>query len=180
MAVSYRVASRYAKSITGLAEEQKVLDQVKADFELFVQVYEENRDFQLMLESPIIGHDKKRKILSMIFDGKLQKLTMTFFDIITKKNRESDLYGIAKQILVQYNLLKGIQIAEVSTPVPLSAALKKQFSDVVSKAVGKDVILSDKVNEDLIGGYILRVEDKQIDNSLKSSIEKLRYKFKDR
>lgn len=178
MAVSYRVASRYAKSITSLAEEQKVLDQIKADFELFVHVYEGNRDFQLMLESPVVGHDKKRKILSLIFDGKLQKLTMLFFDIITRKNREADLYGIAKQILVEYNLIRGIQLAEVRTAIPLSASLKKQFSDIVSKAMDKDVILSEKVNEDLIGGYILRVEDKQIDTSLKSSIENLRYKFK--
>ncbi len=180
MAVSYRVASRYAKSITELAQEKKALDHLKGDMELFVKICEDNRDFQLMLESPIINHDKKRHILNMIFKGKVHELTLAFFDIITRKNRESDLYGIAKQILVKYNELKGIQAAEIRTAIPLSAGLKKEFSDIVSKAVGKDVILSEEVNEDLIGGYILRVEDKQIDNSIKSSIEQLRYKFKDR
>ena len=67
MAVSYRVASRYAKSLTELAQEQKSLDNVHADMKLFIDVYEANRDFQLMLESPIINHDKKLNILETLF-----------------------------------------------------------------------------------------------------------------
>lgn len=177
MAVSYRVASRYAKSLTELAQEKSLLDNVHADMLLFVDVYDKNRDFQLMLESPIINHGKKLNILETLFKKNVSDLTMSFFTIITKKNRERDLYGIAKQVLVKYNEIKGIQTAEVKTAVALPDGLKKEFSDIVSKAIGKEVDLQETVNEDLIGGYILRVEDKQIDNSVKSNLQKLRHKF---
>lgn len=180
MAVSYRVASRYAKSILELAVEQNVLEAVKADMLLFVQVCDENRDFSLMLDSPIINHGKKLEILRKVFGGKISELTDKFFTLITKKNRESDLYGIAKEFAVKYNIHKGIQVARIETSVALTPTQKKEFTDVVAKLMNKEVDLQEKINEELIGGYILRVEDKQIDQSIKGNLLKLKQRFASR
>lgn len=178
MAVSTRVASRYAKSLIELATEKGDVEAVKEDMEAFSKLVDESRDFELMLNSPLISHDKKLLILNKIFGGKVSKITDAFFTLITKKNREGALDAIAKQFIVQYNTQKGIQPAMISTAIPLNDSLKKEFSNVVSKALNKDVQLTETVNEDLIGGYILRVEDRQIDQSMRSLLINLKKRFK--
>lgn len=77
--VDSRAASRYAKSLLGLAIEKKVLDSVHNDMVFFTKVVEENKNFALMLRNPVIPHDKKSEILSRIFKGKVDALTMSFF-----------------------------------------------------------------------------------------------------
>jgi F-type H+-transporting ATPase subunit delta len=99
-----RVASRYVKSLLGLAVEQGVLEQVHQDMQLFAKVCEENRAFALMLKSPVIRHDKKKDILEKLFQGKVSKLTMAIFNIITTKNREPLLPAIAKEFHNAYNI----------------------------------------------------------------------------
>jgi F-type H+-transporting ATPase subunit delta len=64
---NHRAASRYAKSLIGLALEQKVLEEVHSDMLLFTAVAEENRVFSVMLKNPIITHDKKKNILRCTF-----------------------------------------------------------------------------------------------------------------
>lgn len=172
-----RVANRYAKSLIELAVDKKVLDLVAADMQSFARICEANRDFLLMLQNPIIRHDKKLAIFQKAFAGKFQSLTMSFFEIITRKNRESVLYQIAKQFEEQFNELRQIDVAEVITAVALNATLKGEILDSVSKITGKKVVLVEKIDPTLIGGYLLRVHDIQIDNTISSKLNKLKIKF---
>lgn len=173
MAVSKRVASRYARSIIGLAEERKVLEEIKNDFSAFLKVSSDSSDFRIFLKSPIISHHKKQAILESIFSGKVNELTLSFFKLITGKNREADLIGIAKEVINQYNHKQGIQEATITTTIPLSDELRGKVTSIVNKATGmKDVRLQENVNEELIAGYVLRVEDKQIDSSVKTLLNK--------
>lgn len=172
-----RVASRYAKSLLELAVDQHVLDAVADDIRAFVHIAENNRDFLLMLRNPIIRHDKKWEIFRRAFDGKFNKLTLSFLEIITRKNRESVLYHIAKEFLVQYNALKQIDLAEVITAIPLDENTKREVLNSVAKITGKQIILTEKVDPSLIGGYLLRVKDLQIDNSVKNKLNKLKIQF---
>jgi len=172
-----RVANRYAKSLIELAVDKKVLDLVAEDMRSFVRTCEASRDFLLMLRNPIIRHDKKLAIFHRAFTGKFQPLTLSFFEIITKKNRESALYHIAKQFEEQFNILRQIDVAEVVTAVALNATLKSEILNTVTKITGKNVVLVEKIDPDLIGGYLLRVHDIQIDNTISSKLNKLKLKF---
>lgn len=178
MAVSYRVASRYAKSLLSLAEEKKMLETINDDMETFLGVCETSRDFVVMLESPILYIDQKKAVVKKIFEGKVSDLTLKFFEIIIAKNRSNALEGIAKEVVNEYNVRKGIQTAVVRTATPLSDSLKGEFSKIVGEALGKKIDLSESVEEDLIGGYILRVSDKQVDQSVKSGLNKLKRNFR--
>src|SRR5687768_11131155 len=102
----FRAASRYVKSLLGLAVEQNALEAVHADMQLFAKVCAENRQFVLLLHNPIVKHDKKRDILERVFKGKVHPLTMAIFDIITRKNREPLLPAIAREFHVAYNVYK--------------------------------------------------------------------------
>jgi F-type H+-transporting ATPase subunit delta len=175
---STRVASRYVKSLLGLAVEQNALDMVHNDMLTFSKVCDENRGFVLMLRNPIIKHDKKRDILEKIFTGKVHPLTMAIFDIITKKNREPLLPEIAKGFHFAYNLYKGVEQATVTSAVPLDAELRKEIEKIVLKLSDKkQVEMIEKVDADMIGGFVLNVGDRQIDASIKNKLKSLRVKF---
>jgi F-type H+-transporting ATPase subunit delta len=173
-----RVASRYVKSLLGLAEEQKALEQVHADMQLLSSVCKSSREFANMLHSPVIKHEKKLTILKAIFQGKVNKLTMAIIEMLTKKNREPLLPAIAAEFHNAYNVHKGIQKASVSTTFILDGKMKAEIEHLAKKISGKNQIdLEQKINKDLIGGFILNVGDKQIDASIKSKLKSLKTKF---
>lgn len=172
-----RVASRYAKSVIDLAIEKGCLDEVHTDMLLLANVCNENRELVSLLKSPIVKSDKKYNVLSSIFTGKVNALTLAFFKIITQKGREQALPSISEEVHNLYNELKGIQKAQVITASALNDELRNEFKSLVVSSTGKTVELTEKIDEDIIGGYILRIADKQIDESIKSKLNKIKVKF---
>jgi F-type H+-transporting ATPase subunit delta len=173
----YRIASRYAKSLLSLADEQGSLEAVHDDMLLFSQMIEENRDFELLLKSPIIVSSKKLAILNQVFEGKVNDLTIKIFDILTRKKREGYLPAIATEFHHQYNANKSIEEATVTTTFALDDELRKEFESVVAKVSGKNVELTEKIDETLIGGFVLKIGDRQIDDSISARLSALRLKF---
>ncbi len=173
-----RVASRYVKSLLGLAVEREALEKVHQDMVLFSKVCKENRAFTLMLRNPIIKHDKKREILEKIFSGKVNALTLAIFDIITRKNREPLLPTIASEFHLAYNEYKGVGGATVTTAVPLDAKLRSEIEKIVKKLSDKkEVEIEEKVDASMIGGFVLNVGDRQVDASIKNKLNALKVTF---
>lgn len=172
-----QVASRYAKSLIDLAEEQNQLEEVRKDVNLFIQACKSSSELQAVLRNPIIGPDKKLGILTQLFTGKMQPLTLSFFKIVVNKGRSEVLYPAAKAFVTEYNRRKGIVQASVVSASPLSEENKAQLIAVVKEAVKGEVVLDAKVNPDLIGGFVLTVGDRQFDASIASSLNKLKKEF---
>lgn len=172
-----RVASRYAKSLIELAIEKGVQEEVHNDIELFNATVAGSRELQLVLSSPIIKSDKKMSILKALFGGKINEMTMAFFQIISRKGREAVLVPIAKAFHEQYNQHKGMGSATVTTTFALNDDLRKEFKAIAKEIGGKDVELEEKVDENLIGGYILKVGDRQIDESINRRLKELKRQF---
>ena len=173
-----RVASRYVKSLLGLAVEQGAVEAVHQDMILFSKICSENRNFVVMLRSPVVRHEKKRAILEKIFSGRVNALTMAIIDILTRKNREPLLPAIANEFHNAYNEYKGIGKANITTTLPMEKDLRDSIEAIVTKLSNKkQVELDEKVDKDLIGGFILNVGDRQIDASIKSKLRALSLKF---
>ncbi|MBC5993885.1 ATP synthase F1 subunit delta [Pontibacter cellulosilyticus] len=175
----FRVASRYAKSLIELANEKGLVEQVHADMQLFTEVISQNRDFQLLLRNPIVKPEKKLAVLNAVFKGKVQELTLAFFNLIARKQRESLLEFVATSFEEQYNELKGIVKAQVTSALPLTASLREQLGIKLAAEYGQQIQLEEIIDPSLIGGFVLKVGDKQIDSSVKNSLRKLRNEFKD-
>jgi F-type H+-transporting ATPase subunit delta len=168
------VAARYAKSLIELAKEKNVLDVVYEDMKLFKDTADKNRGLMLALKSPVVRHEKKLGILRSLFQARVNPVSYSIFTIITKKNRESILDAIADEFIVSYNLQQGIQMATVVTSTPLTEALRTQFINIVASYTGKTIQLEEKVDPNIIGGYVLRVDDRQLDASLRSRLNELK------
>ena len=173
-----RVASRYAKSLLELAVEREDLEAVHRDITRLQELGKQSTEFKLLLQSPIVNSDKKLSIIKALFPGEISPITSSFFEIVSRKRRENTLLATAKEFHRQYNLYKGIQDAKVVTTFPLGDELRQSFVDIAKEISGKDTIeLSEEVDEDLIGGFVLTVGDKQIDESLSSKLNQLKLKF---
>ncbi|WPR75389.1 ATP synthase F1 subunit delta [Algoriphagus sp. NG3] len=172
-----RVASRYAKSIMELSLEKGRLEEVHQDFERLTALAASNHELALVLKNPVVNSEKKMNVLKALFPQS-DPLTMTFFEIVSRKNREEILLDVAKEFEAQYNLHHSIQVAEVITTFPIDDKLRKEFADVVKEISGKrSVQLVEKINPDLVGGYILTVNDRQLDESLSSKLRQLKTQF---
>lgn len=175
--VESRAASRYAKALLELAQEQKVLEQVHQDMLFFARTIEENRPLLLMLKSPVVPHHKKYNTLKEIFKPRVHPTTFTIFEIITRKNREVILYDIAKRFHELYNSVNNIQVAQVVTTFPLDEEQRSHFRKITEEVTGKKIELREKIDPSLIGGFILRIGDRQVDESIKGKLQKLQYDF---
>lgn len=174
-----RIASRYAKGLLDLAKEKGSLDVVKDDMDFFVKTADANPEFKRILKNPIVSHEKKAGILWSLFRTRFNPLTLSMFQLLTKKNRESYLYDIAKEFINQYKILKGIVTADIITTFPLTDDLRQSFTRMVANGEVKNVELREKIDKSIIGGYVLKIGDKQVDQSIRAKLKDLNSKFKD-
>ena len=174
-----RVGSRYAKSLLELAIERNVLDQVEKDMTYFLAVCDASPEFVRVMSNPIIPHPKKKEILKQLFTGKVSELTLAMFTLITDKQREAFLVSMAHEFAAQYRANKGIDLAEVTTAYPLQEDQRQQFINLVIQKTGRKVELTEKVNPAILGGYILKIEDKMIDESIQNKLTRLKSKLND-
>jgi F-type H+-transporting ATPase subunit delta len=176
-----KVASRYAQSLLDLSVEKNALEAVIGDMKMLLSVAEQNRDLGLTLKSPIVTYDKKFNILKALFGKTANNITMSFFDLVTRKNRSNVLVPTAQEFLRQYNEYKGIQVAEVTVTLPLTEDLRKEIIEIVKEISGlQKVELVEKIDKSLIGGFVLKVNDKLWDDSISGKLRKARMKFAQR
>ena len=99
------------------------------------------------------------------------------FNLIVRKNREKILPQIAQEFINAFNGARGFQPAHVMTAVALTTTLKSSVEALVKKISGKKPLLTAEVEKNIIGGYILTMDDRQIDQSVKGALNKLKLKF---
>ena len=169
-----RVASRYAKSLLTLAEERKELDVIERDIQTVLQTVQASDELQMLLASPVLKPDQKQRVLDAIFKPHLAPLMMEFITILVRKGRVGQLAHIAEACTKMLRQMKGIQTAEVITAVPLEGSAKDRLLAELKRLHQGEVELKETVNPDLIGGFVLRVEDRMLDASVRRSLNALR------
>ncbi|MEJ2882743.1 ATP synthase F1 subunit delta [Pedobacter sp. GR22-6] len=173
-----KAASRYAKSLIDLSTEQNALEQIKGDMVLLAQVIDEHSELEAILKNPIVPLDKKAGILSDVFGSRVHEVTKAFLKLIVSKGRSAIIFGAAKAFIAQYNAIKGIVTAEVTSATELTEANRAEITAIVKKEIGaNEVLIREKVNTNLIGGFILKVGDRQFDASISSGLNKLKKEF---
>ncbi|MCA6435748.1 MAG: ATP synthase F1 subunit delta [Bacteroidetes bacterium] len=171
------VASRYAKSLIDLAIETKQLEEVRKDMQLIKSVCQSNGDFVNLLESPIVKTDKKMAIFKTIFEGKISATTQSFLNVIAVKKREGYIDDMANAFDDLYKQQLNITTVKVESAVKLDDASKQQLLNLVKTKVTGQIELVEKVNPELIGGFIITINDTQIDQSVRTKLNQLRKNF---
>ena len=173
-----RLATRYAKSLLGLAIERGELEKAFADMQWLQAVCKSNRDFITMLRSPVIKSDTKGKIVKAVAGNNIGQLTETFIHLLINKGRESAIPEIATSFIQQYKEVKKIHTVKLTTAYPLSDDLKNAIvSHIKSTTEMQNIELETAVKEDIIGGFVLQTGDKLVDASISYDLKEIARQF---
>ena len=175
-----RIAYRYAKALIDLGVDQKNLDVLHKDMGVIKEALK-NKDLRLLVKSPIIKPSKKISIFKEIFGGNVDKVTMAYLEIVTKKGREVILPELTSAFDQQYKKLQKVTAVKLTTASPITeqalAEIKKNL--LASDVTDKEVDIDTAVNPDLIGGFVLQMGDKLYDASVAHQLEQVKKKFAD-
>jgi F-type H+-transporting ATPase subunit delta len=169
-----KITVRYAKALFSLARENKTFEDLKKDMETLYQCIREVPELNLMLKSPVIKVAEKYMIFENSFRNIFSPVTLSFIKMIIERHREEYLEGISRYFLSLLKLEQGVKQADLVTAVPLNEVLRKSILNFIHKRFKTDIELNEEVNEKLIGGFILRVGDQQIDASIASKLERIK------
>lgn len=168
-----QISVRYAKALFQSASEKKLLDQVSGDMELLAETCQLD-DFRYMLEMPSLQVSQKNKLIETLFAKYMSEISLSMIRLIIRNKREIYLPGIARNFRTLYRNEKGIRSAELLTAVPVDESVISSIRQLIKKAFDADVDLTTSVDKEVIGGFVLTIEDMQYDASVASNLKKMK------
>ena len=173
------ISDRYASALYDLASEKKLVDVVLDDL-LFIQsMIKNNKDLKLVIKSPLIKSKDKLEILQNILKSKNpNELTSTFLKVLSKNKRFQKTVDIISQFKNINAQKRGDVLADITSAEKLSNEQQDNIKEQLRTILGDKLSLSYKVDEQIIGGLIIKVGSKMIDTSLSNKINKLKIAMK--
>jgi len=171
--IGTRAALRYAKATLDLAKEKGLAKEINDDLLLIDQTISENEDLHSLLISPIVKASVKKTVLTEIFGKKTNAITNRLFHILLENKRLPLLPLVAKEFSILYDVLQGIEIAHVTTAIPLTKELEAKILLKIKEFSNNKITLKNKIDPEIIGGYILRIGDMQLDSSISGQLHNL-------
>jgi F-type H+-transporting ATPase subunit delta len=159
--------------------EMKILDQVLEDMMLVIKTYEENREFRVLLDSPIVSPEKKVSILREIFSAKVSELVLNFMLILAKKRRETHLDTIASEFVHLFKEYHKIKPIFLSSAVTLDKPTKDRIAAILLKRTGYIAEFTERVDPAIIGGFKLEMDDMTYDSTISHELKKLMLEFRE-
>jgi F-type H+-transporting ATPase subunit delta len=172
-----KIGVRYAKALFQTAAENKLTEDVMADIRLLDENLK-NNDFREVLESPVVKISQKKDLIKTVFRPVINDLTYRFIILVLENKRESYLESILRNYSKTFRDHKGVKRAEIVISSEINEDTRKQFVGILEKTFGSDIELEEVVDADIIGGFILKVEDEQYDASVLSALAKMRKQLK--
>jgi len=136
-----------------------------------------SKDFAEYVSSPVVKSAHKIEIAKKIFEGKIETLSLDFLILIAENGREDVYEAIVKRFIHLYDEVKGVEVAKVISAVELDKKLLTRIQKHVALLTGKTIDIEVEINEDIIGGYILKIGDYQYDASIRTNVNKLHREF---
>jgi len=156
-----------------LAVEQGKVREVEKDTRLVLDTIEESDPLKDMLQSPVITDQDKGTALKALFKD-AQPLTSELFNLLGTNNRANILKEVAEQYVALYEKMQGQDIATVLTAVPLNANLEKKILKQLKDITGREVVIENKIDPELIGGFILQMGDLEYNASISNKLGNLK------
>ena len=171
-----RAAVRYAKAVLSLASDQKAALAVDNDMKLLSKTISENEDLDQLIKNAVIKSEVKKEMLNKIFP-KLNVISSNLFDLLVSNKRINILGDIALKYSQLFDDLNGKEKAIVTTAIPMTNDLEEKVLKKIKQLTSKTVELENIVDESIIGGFILRIGDKQYNASVSNKLNKLKREF---
>ena len=172
-----RAALRYAKAVLNLAKDSSIEERVNEDMVLMANTIHDSSELEILLKSPVIRSSEKIKVLNALFSDKVNGVSLGLFNLLQDNKRLGMLESIAKQYSIIYDFLRHMQVAKVTTAVPLTKELEAKVLAKIIELTGNKANLENEINPAILGGFVSRVGDMQYDASISNHLSELKKEF---
>jgi F-type H+-transporting ATPase subunit delta len=171
---STRAAIRYAKAILEIADSQKVATEVSKDMALIASTLASNSDLSSFIQNPLIKTESKLEVVSKVF-ASVNPVSKNIFKLVQDNKRFEILDDIAVEFNKLYEVMNGVEVAKVTTAIAIDAVLEAKVSaKIASFSSSKKITIENTIDPSIIGGFILRIGDKQYNASIANRLQVLK------
>ena len=174
-----RLAARYAKALFRLVKEQGRLEEVKQDLNRLMDLLQASPEFTWLLESPVIISSEKARIVEKMLSSAIEPVTLDFLRLLIRHRREPNLASTCRMFRELYKADQGIMEANVESAVAADPSFIGDLKKQMEKSSKRKIEMTTEINESLIGGFILTLEDQQLDASVLSKLNRIRQELRE-
>ena len=168
------VASRYAIALLSIAKEENKIKEYVEEVENLVNIFESNSDLLLLLKDFGLSKDEKKETLSLCFENKVSEYILNLFYVLIDNKRGGYIIDVCNEFvrigLNELNIKRGI----IYSTIKLTSSQLKGMERKISKMLNANVPLRNIIDENLLGGFKIQVEDYILDDSMKTRLSKLK------
>ena len=170
------ITVRYAKALFLKAQEEGMLDQIIADIRFVHQTFDKHPDIITVINHPVTYTSQKKKIIHDLFIDHISTITLDFLLLIVKNHRAYYFKDIFRNFIDFYNDSKGIKTVELTTAIKVGEEEREDMKAYIQKAFqAREISFTEKVVPEIIGGFIIQIEDKLLDVSVRKQLNKIRH-----
>jgi F-type H+-transporting ATPase subunit delta len=173
-----RIAVRYAKALLEAANEEQKAENIYNDLQAIAESAEQ-ADFKAMLNNPVYASSVKNKIIERLFADKIEALSLRLLFLLIKKNRENLLSAVIRNYGQLYRKQQNISRVELTTAGENQESFNKEVKEIIEKKFNTSAEITYKHDEALIGGFIIDIENQQLDASIQTKLQKVRKRLTD-
>lgn len=168
-----KIPVRYARALFESAVSQNLLDRVLDDMMYLAEICR-TEDVRELLRSPIIPPSKKKNIIHKLFEKELHPLTLSLVDLMIKNGREAYLPAITRIFRDETLKYHGITEPDLVTALPVNDKIKDEITSFIAGKFNTKVRLKESVDPEIIGGFVLKINDYLVDASIRTRLRKIR------
>ena len=170
---STRAAIRYAKAILDIASDKGVAQAVNNDMTLIASTIKSNKELSTFIENPTTKVEVKESALQEIF-ADTNAVTKSLFRLLFENKRFEILDAVALEYNNLFDESNGVEIAKVTTAIAMDAALEAKILAKIATFSNKKITIENTIDPSIIGGFILRIGDKQYNASVANRLQTLK------
>lgn len=168
------IAQRYSQALSDFAQEGKLgYDKINTDLVNIKETLEHSAELKELLTNPLISADDKKEVINQIFSGEVERLILNFLKVLIDKNRFDAFDEIVTSFSENLDKVNNISRIEVVSAITLPEDAKNRLIEKLSYKLGKQVIINNTVDEDIIAGLVIKIGDNIIDTSLRHKLDDL-------
>lgn len=173
------IAERYSSALFELAEQASELDAVAGDLRNLQRMIVDSADLRRLVRSPVVGRlDQQKAVAALAKAAGLTALVANFLGLAAKNRRLFALDAIIVAFLARLAAKRGEVAAQLTSATPLSEAQINAVTAALKKSVGGTVIVHATVDPGLLGGLVVKVGSRMVDNSLRTKLQHLKLAMK--
>ncbi|MBO4898178.1 MAG: F0F1 ATP synthase subunit delta [Clostridia bacterium] len=172
------ICKEYAAALFDLAKEGGKEEKYLSELICIEKVFSENEDYLKVLRLPNVSLEEKESLLESAFSS-ADKYVLNFIKLLNKNHVLESLPDICEEYRKEFDSEHGLLRALAVSAVELTEGEREKIKAKLQSITGKEIVLDTKVDESILGGVILRYDDKEIDGSIKARLRKMRAELKE-